>query len=1200
MAPRPCLLQCPGKSAIFTVHPLPRKMRKIALLLLALLASIFHTLGQDFSNKGKEFWIGYGHHVRMVNSTPWPGTACVTLNGRPVCPETMELYITSDESTTGKVEIPGIGFTQNFTVNANQITTIEIPRAAALPDEGTFGSGIHVTAEKAVVVYSFIYVNSISGATLCLPVSTLGREYMSINFDQVANEPNTYSYFFVIATDPGVTKVEITPTKTTKGGRPANTPYTIDLNQGQVHQVLSALDLTGSTIRSLNTGSGCKRIAVFSGSSKITIGCVGNGTADNLYQQAYPTSTWGKTYLFTPSINSFQLNGQYNFIRVIRSDTTANFRYNGAVYPAGNARFVTLPITNQPGIIESDKPIMVAQYFTTQGCGGNLGSGDPDMIFLNPVEQTINKVTLNAMQPATNTNLDEHYINVTMRDDPRAYGSFVIDGVNRSSSFRPIPNAPGYAYARIPVSRGTHNLTCDTPFNAIAYGFGQNESYGYSAGTNLKDLYQFVSIKNVYGTVSFPAGCKASPLQFSMTFPYQPTSIAWKFNGLFSDTTITTPVPDSSWIVNGRTIWRYDLKRYYQANDIGTYPIKVVANNPLADGCSGEQEIDYDLRIFAQPSAAFDAQYSGCIPDSLRLFDRSGAVNDRPIIMRSWDFGNGTTSSIPDPVVKYASAGNYTVRYKVVTDIGCISSENIREIKVSNLPVADFSITGPYCEKGLVQLGDASLDMGTPIAKWYRNYGDGVTDSSTAAASVTHVYDTKGRYAVSLVVKNTVGCMSDTLKKIIDIHAKPVAGFGLPEICLNDAFAQFTDSSSVSDGSALSYQWDFGDGQSGTGNTPRHRYAAAGNYQVTQWLTSDQNCRDTLTRSFTVNGAVPISAFEALGGTLCSNRLVSIKNNSTVDFGNVTRLTIQWDMSDPASVEIDEEPSPGKTYAHRYTSFQQPATKPVNMLVTAYSGGVCSATSQRMVVLQGSPKPQFGPIDAVCDNVEPFVLTSGSDASGLLVSTRYVGAGMRNDSLFAPHDAGSGTHDLLFISTTNAGCVDTARGTVRVNHTPNVDAGPDLVVLEGTAVTIAAQADNDAVTFQWTPAEGLNDPKVLRPAASPSRDMIYTVRASSAEGCTGTDELAVHFLPKLIVPNTFTPNGDGYNDRWEIKGLELYTGCVIEVFTDAGALVFRSQGYGQPWDGRYQGRPLPAGTYYYVIDPKNGRPRIAGYVTILK
>jgi gliding motility-associated-like protein len=88
------------------------------------------------------------------------------------------------------------------------------------------------------------------------------------------------------------------------------------------------------------------------------------------------------------------------------------------------------------------------------------------------------------------------------------------------------------------------------------------------------------------------------------------------------------------------------------------------------------------------------------------------------------------------------------------------------------------------------------------------------------------------------------------------------------------------------------------------------------------------------------------------------------------------------------------------------------------------------------------------------------------------------------------------------------------------------------------------------------------------------------------------------FMP--LPPNTFTPNGDGINDTWVVKNLEQYPETTIEVYTTSGTLVFRNVGNSRQWDGIYKGKPLPTGTYYYVIDPKNSRQKIAGYITLLK
>ncbi len=327
------------------------------LLAIIMCCLAFLAAAQDFSNKGKDFWVGYGNHVRMFNGSP---------------AERMQLYITSDVSTTGQVSIASVGFSQSFTVIANQITTIDIPRSAALMDDGLYSHGIHVTAEKPVVVYSFIYVNAISGATVCLPTATLGRDYFSVNYTQVSNNPNSHSYFFVVAADTGTTTVEITPSAATKGGRAANVPFQVTLQQGQIYQVLGTVsgnfgvDLTGSRIRSINTGAGCKRIAVFCGSGKVSIGC--NGSSDNLYQQMYPTATWGKKYITVPS-----LTNSVNYFRIVKSDPSANVNLNGVpINPANFTNGFYYEFSNNvPNVIEADKPVLVVQYFTTQNCGTN-------------------------------------------------------------------------------------------------------------------------------------------------------------------------------------------------------------------------------------------------------------------------------------------------------------------------------------------------------------------------------------------------------------------------------------------------------------------------------------------------------------------------------------------------------------------------------------------------------------------------------------------------------------------------------------------------------------------------------------------------------------------------------------------------------------------------------------------------------------
>jgi gliding motility-associated-like protein len=110
----------------------------------------------------------------------------------------------------------------------------------------------------------------------------------------------------------------------------------------------------------------------------------------------------------------------------------------------------------------------------------------------------------------------------------------------------------------------------------------------------------------------------------------------------------------------------------------------------------------------------------------------------------------------------------------------------------------------------------------------------------------------------------------------------------------------------------------------------------------------------------------------------------------------------------------------------------------------------------------------------------------------------------------------------------------------------------------------------------------------------------YILRVTTDKGCADTSSMEVRVLFKPVIPNTFTPNGDGYNDRWEILHLDAYPEPILEVYSDRGQLLMRSVGTYRPWDGTYRGMPLPAGTYYYVLFARSGREKVAGYVTLLR
>jgi gliding motility-associated-like protein len=87
---------------------------------------------------------------------------------------------------------------------------------------------------------------------------------------------------------------------------------------------------------------------------------------------------------------------------------------------------------------------------------------------------------------------------------------------------------------------------------------------------------------------------------------------------------------------------------------------------------------------------------------------------------------------------------------------------------------------------------------------------------------------------------------------------------------------------------------------------------------------------------------------------------------------------------------------------------------------------------------------------------------------------------------------------------------------------------------------------------------------------------------------------------EIVASNAFTPNGDGINDLWEIPALAAYPDCLVKIYARSGNLVFRSVGYSTPWDGNYGNKLLPAGAYYYIIEPGNKHKILSGSLTLIR
>jgi hypothetical protein len=159
---------------------------------------------QGFSNKGKEFWVGYGPTEKFYSDNS----------------QDMRFTFSNTSNTVATVTIsmPNIPtFTPIvYTVPANSSITTngnEIPESGAedarLVNEGVYTSGIKITSDTPIVVYCHAITNAVYAATVLFPTTTLGKEYTSLNFTQRSNNSNGKSFLFVVATEDNTT-IEVT------------------------------------------------------------------------------------------------------------------------------------------------------------------------------------------------------------------------------------------------------------------------------------------------------------------------------------------------------------------------------------------------------------------------------------------------------------------------------------------------------------------------------------------------------------------------------------------------------------------------------------------------------------------------------------------------------------------------------------------------------------------------------------------------------------------------------------------------------------------------------------------------------------------------------------------------------------------------------------------------------------------------------
>lgn len=422
---------------------------------------------ESIGNRGTEFWLLMQRNYNNDFSNAGEGQF---------------LDLTSTQSTTGTIEIPGLDYSETFTTTPGEVTRVRLPNDVEVESsEEVEAKGIHITSESQITVYGLSRANVVTDGYLGLPRSVLSTNYVVPSYPSrplltpsYVSDESALSQFAIVSPRDGIS-VTITPSATTLTGRSAGQAFTIDLDKGEVYQVRSEVengpDLTGSVIQASSP------VAVFSGHSCMNVP-PDVPYCDILIEQIPPTDTWGSSFVTRP------LEGRENgdTFRILSGQEGTTVEINGESVATLGFGDYHETILEQPSTIEASNPVLVMQYSNGDEWDPSIdANGDPFMMMVPPSEQFSGQYTFSTPDEDFSLN----YVNLAVPSD--ATESILVDGSPvQSSLFETIENSE-FSVAAKDVELGSHSAesTSDTQFGIYSYGFENDESYGFTGGLTL-------------------------------------------------------------------------------------------------------------------------------------------------------------------------------------------------------------------------------------------------------------------------------------------------------------------------------------------------------------------------------------------------------------------------------------------------------------------------------------------------------------------------------------------------------------------------------------------------------------------------------------------------------------------------------------------------------------------------------------------
>ncbi|MBK8952383.1 MAG: PKD domain-containing protein [Chitinophagaceae bacterium] len=489
----------------------------------------------------------------------------------------------------------------------------------------------------------------------------------------------------------------------------------------------------------------------------------------------------------------------------------------------------------------------------------------------------------------------------------------------------------------------------------------------------------------------------------------------------------------------------------------GAFNVTLIVTNSF--GCTDTLVRNNYIRIQRASISIPQLPARGCIPHTINF---APVITSLDIVTSyQWDFGDGGTSALPNPVYTYITQGTYTVRLIITTSSGCTDTLLLPQaVRVGTKPVADFSaVPIPVCGRQPVYFTDLSV----PADEWYWAFGDG---SSSALQNPTHSYNDTGYFNVTLIATNN-GCPDTIIKNNYTRVLPPIARFTVTPDCSNRLQFTFTNTSIVNPLLLpLTWEWDFGDGSPvSTAQHPVHLYSALGVYNV-RLIVTNGSCADTTFG--TVRAVNENPDFNADRIVACKTALI---NFTTTNINPANISTYFWDFGNGQTI------TGGSVNAA--SNYINSGAYTVQLITTDINGCRDTIIKTNYIRING-PVAGFNPVNAAgCSGLTTtFTDLSTTDGVNALTNWQWNFGDGNVQSYAAPPFQHTysvvGTFSVQLIVTDAAGCKDSItlqNAIVTTDPAPNFVTA-DTLTCPGATVTFTNTSTPSGLTSYWEFGDG--------------------------------------------------------------------------------------------------------------------------------